>query len=599
MLAGAWGVRAGELFERQNLRRAESLHRVDALAMPGPPDLVVGSWRVWLFGAPEDRGTLAARFGLDARGDLASAFARALTELGEKACELLCGRFVVVALDRDRNHCLVTRDQFGAQPLVYAPVADGVVFAEHERDLLDLLAFTPNPDRLGLLQWIDNGVIPRGRTLYERMHGVPAGHRLVLNARQVGVERWWTLRYQGIEQLEETELVEHLRETAFAAVGRATAGSRRPAIKLSGGLDSACVAAGLAANGFTDDRALALGGAFAEHPEADEGELIALTARHACLPLELVAFDPRSSILIPALAHIARWRLPPTTQNLFLWQPVMARARQLGVDLMLDGEGGDELFGLAPYLIADMLVRGRLRTAWSLTGAIPGIGRHPDGRIRRLALRRYGLSPLVPGVIKRRREERASASSQDSMIPLADWLQLADLDAASKEDRREGPRWWRYLAESLIDTRDLLGLGAHFRREAVDEGMERRHPFLYDLPLTEAMLRLPPQTRFDPLRNRPLLRKALTGLIPEEVRARSTKSHFTGVMHAGIRADEPGLIEPLRRPDAPVRGYIAPAALERTLALAPDERPMLEAGAVWRVAIANRWLMSQSQAAID
>jgi asparagine synthase (glutamine-hydrolysing) len=598
VLAGAWGARAGELFERESHRHAASVHRIDALAMPTPPDLVVGRWCVWLFGAPEDRGTLASRFDLDATGDLAGAFARAFTELGENACELLCGGFVVVALDRERGRCLVTRDQFGAQPLVYAPLADGVVFAEHERDLLDLLFRSPSPDRLALLQWIDNGVIPQGRTLYEHMHGVPAGHRMVLNASQVGVERWWSLRYHGIEQLEEVELVEHVREAAFAAVGRAAAGSQRPAVKLSGGLDSACVAAGLAANDFADGRALAFGGAFAEHPEADEGELIELTARRAHLPLELVAFDPGSSILTPALAHIARWRLPPTTQNLFLWQPVMARARRLGVDLMLDGEGGDELFGLAPYLIADMLVRGRLRTAWSLTGGIPGMGRQPNSPMRRLAIRRYGLSPLVPGVIKRRREP-TSALSADSMTPPADRRQLADLTTASKEDRREGPRWWRYLAESLIDTRDLLGLGAHFRREAADESMERRHPFLYDLPLTEAMLRLPPQTRFDPLLNRPLLRKALTGLIPEEVRARSRKSHFTGLMHAGIRADEAGLIEPLRRPDAPVRAYIAAAGLERTLALAPDERSMLKAGALWRVAIANRWLMSQSHEAID
>jgi asparagine synthase (glutamine-hydrolysing) len=594
VLAGAWGTQAGETLERESERRGGATHRIDALTMLEPPHLIVGSWRVWLFGAPEDRGELGARFGLGTRDELPSAFAQALAELGAEACELLCGRFVVVALDRDRDRCLVMRDQFGAQPLVYAPIADGVVFAEHERDVLDLLPRTPSPDRLALLQWIENGVVPQGRTLYEHMHGVPAGHRLVLTAHRASVERWWSLRYEGIEQMGKSDLTEHLREAAFAAVGRAVAGSRRPAVKLSGGLDSACVAAGLKANGVTDGRAVALGGTFADHSEADESELIEATARHAHLSLELVAFDPRSSILIPALDHMTRWRLPPTTQNLFLWQPVTARARQLGVDLMLDGEGGDELFGLAPYLIADMLMRGRLRTAWSLTGAIPGIGHDPGSRIRLHVLRRYGLGPLLPGVIRRRRKERARASSPDSMIPLADWRQLADLDTAAKENRREGPRWWGQLAESLIDTRDLLGLGAHFRREAADEGIERRHPFLYDLPLTEAMLRVPPQARFDPVRNRPLLREALTGLIPEAVRMRSTKSHFTALMHAGIRADESGLIEPLRRPHAPVRAYAAPVALDRTLAAAPDERPMLAAGALWRVAIANRWLMSQS-----
>ena len=60
-------------------------------------------------------------------------------------------------------------------------------------------------------------------------------------------------------------------------------------------------------------------------------------------------------MLAPALEHIDRWSLPPVTPNLFVWRPVMARARELGVDVMLDGEGGDELFGFAPYLIADML----------------------------------------------------------------------------------------------------------------------------------------------------------------------------------------------------------------------------------------------------
>jgi asparagine synthase (glutamine-hydrolysing) len=595
VLAGAWGPQADELLEREHRRRRGVLiHRVDALAIPEPPHLVVGSWCGWLFGTPEDRGTLAARFGLTGRNDLPGAFARALSELGEQACELLCGRFVVVTLNRERGRCMVTRDQLGAQPLVYARVGDGVMFAEHERDLLELLPRTPGPDRLPLLQWIENGVIPQGRTLYEHIQSLPAGHRLVLEGGRVRIERWWSLRYQGTVQLGETELSEYLRTAAFAAVGRAATGSRRLAVKLSGGLDSACVAAGLQANGFTDGRGLALGGAFADHPEADESDLIEATAKQAHLPLELVAFEPESSILAPALAHIARWRLPPTTQNLFLWQPVTARAREFGVDLMLDGEGGDELFGLVPYLISDMIQRGRLRTAWSLTGEIPGLGRDPERRIRMRVLRRYGVAPLVPGLIQRRRQERARFSSPDSMTPHAARRELAELAAVSVGDRRDGPRWWRQLLESLIDTRDLLGLGAHFRREAADEGIERRHPFLYDLSLTEAALRLPPQTRFDPVCDRPLLRDALTGLIPEEVRARSTKSHFTELMHAGIRADESGLIEPLRLPDAPVRAYVAPAALERTLAVAPAERKMLAAGALWRVAIANRWLMSQS-----
>jgi asparagine synthase (glutamine-hydrolysing) len=596
VLTGAWGTRAGELLQRVPEHRvAESVQRVGGLTMLDSPDAVAGSWCCWLFGEPEDRGELAARFGLETGSDdLPTAFVRALVELGESACELLQGRFVVVALDRERDRCLVTRDQLGAQPLVYTRVSGGVLFAEHECDLLDLLPRTPGPDRLALLQWIDTGLTPRGRTLYEDMHRLPAGHRLVLDGTSVSVERWWSLRYKGIESGTETMLAERLREAVFAAVERATAGSERPVVKLSGGLDSACVAAGLAANGFADGRALAIGGTFSTHPETDESELIEATARHTHLPLERIAFDPASSMLAPALAHISRWRLPPATPNLFVWQPVMARARELGVDLMLDGEGGDELFGLAPYLIADELRAGRLPTAWSLTARLPGLGLDPGSRIRVRVLRRFGLSPFLPSVVRRRREQRAGVVSSDSIIPPADVHALVDLQMADQKDRRDGPLWWRFKAENLIDERDLLDVGGHFRREAADEGIERRHPFLYDLRLTETLLSLPPRVQFDPVRSRPLLREALAGLIPEEVRTRHVKSHFTPLLLAGNRADEPGLIEPLRQPDAPIRAYVATASLDRKLEVPADERPMRGAISMWRVAIANRWLLAQT-----
>ncbi len=63
---------------------------------------------------------------------------------------------------------------------------------------------------------------------------------------------------------------------------------------------------------------------FPDHPETDERELIEATARHTGLPVELIPFDERASILAPALEHIARWSLPPATPNLFAWRPLMA-----------------------------------------------------------------------------------------------------------------------------------------------------------------------------------------------------------------------------------------------------------------------------------
>jgi len=557
------------------------------------PHLVAGRWSCWLFGEPRRRDAPSTGEEDRLRVDPGAAFGRGLGESEGDPCELLTGRFVTVAYDRDADYCLLSRDQLGAQPLVYAPVADGILFGEHERDLLEWLPSSPGPDRLALLQWVENGVVPCGRTLYHGVHRLPAGHRLALDGGGARVERWWQLRYEGVEPGDAATLAERVRDAAFAAVARAAAGARHPAVKLSGGLDSAALAAGIAADGFNDGRALALGGAFPGHPVTDERELIEATAHHTRLPLELVTYGGTRSMLAAGLAHIARWRLPPATPNLFLWQPLMERARELDVDVVLDGEGGDELFGLAGYLIADMLRAGRAGAAWSLAGRIPGIGLDPSLRIRLRVLRHYGLRPLVPPTVRARRQKRTAASAS-SIVPLTDARALVELRLARETDRRDGPTWWRLQAESLIDMRDALDMGAHFRREAAEESLERRHPFLYDVQVIEAILRLPPRVQFDPIRDRPLLRDALRGLIPEAVRTRHEKSHFSPLVLAGMRADEAELIEPLRRAEAPIRGYVERAALDRKLAVAPEERSMLGAGSLWRVAIADRWLEFQA-----
>jgi asparagine synthase (glutamine-hydrolysing) len=416
---------------------------------------------------------------------------------------------------------------------------------------------------------------------------------MILAERRVSVERWWHLRFQESEQGNAADLAERLRDAAFAAVERATAGAKRPAVKLSGGLDSACVAAGLAASEFADGRALAIGGAFPNDPSADESELIEATARHTRLPLEVIQFDPKGSLFAPGLEHIARWRLPPATPNLYLWRPLMARSHELGVDVMLDGEGGDELFGVAPYLIADMLRAGRLHTAWSLTGRVPGIGLNPGRHTRMRVLRRYGVSPLVPNVVRRRREASATRAIRGSILEPADARALAELREQARRDRRDGPLWWRLQVESLIEEREDLGVGEHLRRDATDERIERRHPFLYDLALTEAALRIPPEAQFDPIRDRPLLRDGLSGLIPEAIRMRYVKSHFSYPLLAALEADESELIDTLRRSDAPIRAYVAPRELDRRIEMPVRERSLLDAGHLWQIAIANRWLASQ------
>jgi len=591
MLIGAWGERATALLERTTERTGAVIDRVGSLAMAGAHGATDGVWRCWVSGRLTNAEHLSKRFGSPGESD-AALVARAHAKMGPPACDLLRGTFIVAAADRERDVAFANRDHLGGRPLVYARVGSGALFAEHERELLELLPSMPPPDHLALAQWVDRGTLPTGRTLYEGLHRLPPTHRLALRPGTVAVERYWVPRYEGTVDDGRQASAERLRSEAFAAVNRAAVGSQRLAVSLSGGLDSACVAAGLAARRGQAGEVLALASVFPEHPEIDESSLIEATAAHTGLTLKRFVFDERASILAPALEHIGHWRLPPVTPNTFVSDPVMAGARQLGVDVILDGEGGDELFGVAPYLIADMLRSGRVAAAWSLTGRIPEMGSRTEVRMRLRALRVFGLSALIPPGIQRRRRRSATMRSPSPLLEPPDALAIADLDGRPGWRELDGPLWWVRLADELINGGESLGVSAHLRRDSIDAGIDRRHPFNYDLELLRVVLANPPQLQFDPLRDRALLRDALRGDIPEAVRTRHAKSFFTSLLTKGLAADGDLLVGSLAHRDAPIRDFIRSTWLNHLVEGGVDGLPAPTALRLWRVGIANIWIQA-------
>jgi asparagine synthase (glutamine-hydrolysing) len=589
VIVGGWGSPALRLLDRAT--PPGDLERVGRLAVAGGAAAGEGRWRCWLSGRLTNAEELARRFGGD-REQPAALAASAFAAAGAGACDCLRGTFVLVALDREREEALLLRDSLGGRPLVYAEQGDGILFAEHERELLALLPTAPAPDPLALGSWVDRGTVPSGQTLFAGVRRLQPGERLVLSNAGHRIEAYWRPRFAETLSGSREQLAAQLRDAAFAAVDRAAAGPGRVGLRLSGGLDSACVAAGLAAREGDAPAPLALAAVFPTEAATDERELIEATAAQAGLDLKCVAIADGSAMLDLALAHIGRWRLPPSSPNLFVWEPVAARGREHDVGALLDGEGGDELFGLAPQLIADRLRQGRLAGAWALTGAIPGIGRQPDRRLRRRALRRFGVAPLLPGRLRRPRHRRAALAAQGSLlraeVRLALWELEEQADAAAALD---GPHWWRSLAASLTADGELFDVPAHRRRTALDAGIDGRHPFLFDRELLELVLRIPPQLQFDPVRDRALLRDGLHGHVPEQVRGRNAKSYFTPLLVSAIAgpAGAP-LAASLSDGAAPIRAFVHPDALARLLAARAPAMGGVPALRLWRAGVADAWL---------
>ncbi|MFL5884938.1 MAG: asparagine synthetase B family protein [Thermoleophilaceae bacterium] len=515
--------------------------------------------------------------GLQPERFVADGFRRA----GEDFFAQLRGEFVVVLWDGERRTGAIVRDRLGDRPLHYVGTGDGgLVFASELPELLALLPGTPRPDEAWLAHWLARRVAPAELTPFAGVRRLPAGHLIRLEGRRSSVAPWWHPRPPETLDLSASEAAAELLEAMTAAVERALARAEAPGVMLSGGFDSASVAA-LASR----ERPLrAYSGVFPAHPAADESERIATVRAALGLPGVEQAVTGGGA-LGATLDFVRTWSVPPATPNLFLWQELMRHAAEDGVDVLLDGEGGDELFGCSPPLLADMLRRGRPFATLRLAREVPGMGARPRRRWIAQAVRRYAIGGAVPaGVHSRVRRARGERFRPAPWLadPLCDLLDDSSRDAWK---RRSGPRWWAALVDAVGRGADTLGAADQFRREAHDAGLRAIHPWR-DTELIDFVLRLPPELAFDPHLDRPLAREAMKGLVPDRVRLDDAKPYFNDLLADALTGEDRELVgELVTAPE--LEPYIRRDGLDELL---DARRGVAWSSDGWRVATAAAWL---------
>jgi asparagine synthase (glutamine-hydrolysing) len=545
-------------------------------------------------GRIQNAGELASELRLGGREPPERVLAAAYERWRNGALERLRGRFVVALWDRGSASGLLAVDRLATHALFFCEEGGRLVFASELHTLLGMLSRRPAPDHAAVAHWIAQGVLERGQTLYDGIRRLEGGHFLALERDRWSKDSYWRPRYLSAPRLPAPKAAAEVRR----AVGRAVA-SRLPregaGVLLSGGVDSASVAAVAAAERETDVLR-AYSALFPEHPSVDEGALVDRLTEDLGLLGARVLFRG-GSMLAPSLEFLRKWGAPSSSPNLHFHRPLLRLAADDGVEVLLDGQGGDELFGCAPYLLADRLRSARLPAAVALARSLPGAGRQPSRQLLVRLLREYGLKGAVPRGVH---DLAVGARGRERYAP--GWLRTesARLHVVRSDrwgwKRLPGPRWWAHLAHTLTVERERMGVYDFLRRKFGLAGIEGAHPFLDDVELVELVLGLPPELAFDPDVDRPLLRRAMTGLVPDRIRTRRDKSYFNELFVDGISStDRPALERLLGAPDAEVNAYVRPDVVrERLLDAPPSRRGPAWAWALWRLATAECWLRFQS-----
>jgi asparagine synthase (glutamine-hydrolysing) len=464
--------------------------------------------------------------------------------LGVAGLARLRGMFAVAIHDARDGSTVLARDRFGIKPLYWQP-GPVLRFASEA----GVLPGGGGIDGEALADYLALGFIPAPRTLDRAVRKVPPATALVLRG---GAVREVAFARRPEVKAGATVTAEEVRDTLATAVRRHLMGDVPIGVYLSGGLDSAAVAA-LVKDAGAPLRTFAL--SFPGEGAYDEGAAarrtaVLLGAHHTDVPM-----GPRHlADLLPLAA--SRFGEPfgdPSALAVLALSLVAARE----VTVVLTGTGADELFaGYARYRLGDIpaavgglaraaspFLSSSRRTRWGTVGAL---ARKLARASHRDPARRY-LSALEivpaawrarllgrdepPPVVERFREAFAAADS------FADGARLADLRV--------------YLPDDLLAKEDRMAMAAT---------IENRVPFLDDA--VADLAGCVSAARHQGLRGKRLLRRAMAPHLPAEVRRRP-KHGFAVPVSEWLRGPAQGVVrEHLGPRDARVRDLLDGAAID-------------------------------------
>jgi asparagine synthase (glutamine-hydrolysing) len=263
------------------------------------------------------------------------------------------GMFALAIYDKrrgpDKKRLLLARDPLGIKPLLYAKVGSSVLFASEMKAVLasGLVERRFDPEALRLL--VSYGSITQPNTAVPGVKMLLPGHRLVAEAGEERIERFWKLdidRIPDLRRMPYDDQVHRVRETLQDSVRMQMVSDVPIGAFLSGGVDSTLLVALMSLISGAKVRTFSVGfeQEGAEIDETDDAERVATLLGTDHRRVLVTGRDFRDRV-----SHIASALDQPSVDGVNSYFISMA-ARQ-GVTVAISGTGGDELFAGYPWFV--------------------------------------------------------------------------------------------------------------------------------------------------------------------------------------------------------------------------------------------------------
>jgi asparagine synthase (glutamine-hydrolysing) len=433
-------------------------------------------------------------------------------EWGPDCVDRLNGIFAFAVWDEKRQHVFMARDRLGVKPLFYSEIQDGLIFGSEPKALLKHPEVEPVVHADGLAEiFIIGPARTPGHGVYASIRELRPGHTLIHDRSGTKIRAFWKLESNAHEHdPEQTAL--RVRELLQDTLERQLASDVPVCSLLSGGLDSSALSA-LAVRYYTrteqgiidtfsvdyvdNDKH------FKEHsfqPGAD-GPWIRRMVDELGTNHHWIEFDTPE--VVEALNASTEARDLPGMTDVDSSLYLFCREIKKHATVAISGEAADEVFGGYPWFHREeMLSSGTF--PWAVAPELRASLLNPEVRewIRPIEYLNDRYAEAVNEVPK-----LAGETGKAAQMRIMSYLNIT-----------------RFMP-TLLDRKDRMSMGV---------GLEVRVPYC-DHRIVQYVWNIPWEIKITGGREKGLLRKALEGVLPNDVLYRKKspypKTHNPAYLH--------------------------------------------------------------------
>ncbi len=456
------------------------------------------------------------------------AIVHAYEQWGLSGIARLNGMYGLVVWDARTRTLVVARDPFGVKPMYYWDDGATLLFGSEVRAILCSPEVRREVDPGALEEYIELTYVRAPRTMFRGIGKLLPGHALVYSSAGGTTERFHRMIPVLRTEASEGEVVEELRTAIASAVRRQMVADVPVGAMLSGGVDSATVAAIMTecSGGPIETFTVGFGEGFPEDELAlARDSARRLGSRHHEL---VISADEYASFLPESIWHLEE---PVATTSTLAFHRVSLLARE-HVKVVLTGQGADEAFGGYPRYLGEYHSR--------LYRALPG------------PLRERLVKPLIERLPRNERLKRAvwALGVDDGVQRMQRIHQVVDdrskaalLPDVSPNGPAAGLSIWHEDVQGLGGTEAMMYVDARTSladnlllygdKMSMAVSLEARVPFL-DLELMRLVESLPGRLKIRRLTQKRILKKAVSRWVPQDVIDRK-KIGFSTPVDAWLR----------------------------------------------------------------